>query len=687
MAYFTTVLQHQVNDVWRRKIEQADAQMRLNTSGKAIRDYLNDRSTLCTAGFVIRRHIQRTNPGLLEQIRIKTGLDYADLLNNLNVGWPEEFNSELARELHRLSAKQGINISRTTWTSYLSDGPAKMYSATPFKVAFSLNMDVETTEELLMSCGQDAYCFRNPEHFIYYYCQSRPEGRSWAHAENLISRYRKGVENDIYTANDASQGMTNILRSDLKHIFAKSSSPAADDDLIAYMLQHQQEFSGLSLTNRKDFLRMSQYLAILYPTYSKISSTKDPRSGITIETTDEVPVTIDPDGMPKLSELVRALFSTGGWLPTTVSRYDNRVRTASSLKRREDSSNIEYKRAVIDEEADRPFLTSVQYFVDSYSHHVDAIDRVYRRPANPGNVERRDVILFTYFFIRRYPQLLIDEETYGKELDELTALMYGDLGIDSCMDYLMEELYNITETEIEDMEEGKYDQGSDTHDYIDLFNHILKHFGMKSMYMPNPWDRFITMSLFAEDPDFFTEAVLWNTIADDEAEEASALPEEPATELLKDYSGETEDLKKSVSPVKLMVNYPFATPAVKNQDGKKEFITASLTRRKTGEKISINKCCFVFGRKPMQISEISQDYGFDTTLKSVSRNHALILFSEGSFYLADISSRGETWLNGDHLQSSNKVRLALPDPVNVDYAYPLRKNDIIHIGDEDFIFA
>lgn len=36
MAFFTTLLQRQVNDVWRRKIQQADAKMRLYKFGATI---------------------------------------------------------------------------------------------------------------------------------------------------------------------------------------------------------------------------------------------------------------------------------------------------------------------------------------------------------------------------------------------------------------------------------------------------------------------------------------------------------------------------------------------------------------------------------------------------------------------------------------------------------------------------
>ncbi len=683
MAFFTTVLQRQVNDVWRKKINQADAQMQLYKSGKEIRDYLNDHSTLSTAGFVIRRHLQKLHTDVLERVSYQTGLDYADLSSNLNIPWPEEFNLELAKALKQISKGRGVSISAKTWMSYLDDAPIKMYKDTPFKVSFALSMDVETTEELLMACGQDTYCFRNPNHFIYYYCQNRPGVFSWAHAQKLLTGYQNGLQQNSYNANDASGGMTQVLRSDIKRLFSSSASDQmADEELLLYMRTHQKEFSGLSLTARSDFLRMARYLAILYPTYDKVIRIKDPVSGETTETIEECPVVILPDGTPKLSDLVRALFSTGGWLPTTIGKYtdadsDATVRTASSVKRRQANTNIEYRRAQIDENTDRPFMNSVQYFVDSYAHHLDAIERVYRRPANPGNVERRDVILFTYFFIRRYPELLKDEDSYGKELDELTSLVYDDMHIDPVMDYLMDELYTITSGEIADAADGSYDEGANTHDYIELFNEVLARFGMKGMYMPNPWDRFITMSLFAEDPDFFTEAVLWNTV-DENDEQNEEVPAQ--TEVLKN-----NDPQAPQAPRAIMVKYPPATPSVIYGDGRKKFLVATLCREKTQEYISVNKSCFVFGRKSQSAYEELQSYGFSTDRKNISRNHVLILFHEGCFYLADISRRGETWLNGEHLTGSN-VRLSLTEPVCAENAYPLHSGDKIRLGKEEFGF-
>ena len=103
MAYFTTILQRQVDQVWRRKIEEADAQMRLHARGKELRDYLNDRTTLCTVGYVIRRHLQRHSIELLDRVAGLCGESYADLTNSLNVPWPEVFNQTLARELHLIS--------------------------------------------------------------------------------------------------------------------------------------------------------------------------------------------------------------------------------------------------------------------------------------------------------------------------------------------------------------------------------------------------------------------------------------------------------------------------------------------------------------------------------------------------------------------------------------------------------
>ncbi len=651
MAYFTTILQRQVDQVWRRKIEESDARMRLYARGKELRDYLNDPTTLCTVSYVIRRYLQKHYRGLLDQVASLCGESYADLTNSLNVPWPEAFNQALARELHLISKKQDIALSRTTWMAYLNDAPVKLYKDTPFKVAYSLYMDTEATQELLMACGQDTYCFRNPSHFIYYYCQNRPTAYNWKHAQSLLARYQSALASASYTAADASVGMTFQLQDKMKLLFANPVPESqADQDLLHYMLANQKEFSGLSLTIRQDFLRMASYLAILYPTYTRIGKRKNPLTGLSEDFTTDVAVGLTEEGRPKLNDLVRALFNTGGWLPTTIAS-PQQVRTASSIRRRAAAANIEYRRAPLDARQDRPFLSSIQYFVDSYSHHLDAIERIYRRPANPGNVQRRDVILFTYFFIRRYPELLEDEDRYGADLDRLTQLSYGESSLDHTMDSLMEALYQLTSQESE----------RENADYIQLFNLVLKHFDMKPMYMPNPWDRFFTMSLFAEDPDFFTEAVLWNTIEDEEPEE------------------------EEIAAISITLADPLAPPCGLLPNGMPAYRYAILRREQTGQQVPINKTRFLFGRLSRRPDLLFQDYGFPTDQKTISRCHAAILFWKGVFYLADISGRRETWLNGNHLLTSNPEAVAA-QPSRADYAYPLKSGDQIRLGKEVFTF-
>ena len=742
MAYFTTVLQRQVDQVWRRKIEDADARMQLYARGKEVRDYLNDPTTLCTTGYVIRRHLQKHYTDLLDQVARLCGESYADLTGSLNVPWPENFNQALARELHLISKKQEIAISRTTWMAYLDDAPVKMYKDTPFKVAYSLYMDTETTEELLMACGQDTYCFRNPSHFIYYYCQNRPTAYSWKHAQALLNRYQAALASRTYTAADASVGMTFQLQGNLKQLFINPAPEAqADEDLLAYMLANQKEFSGLSLSTRADFLRMAAYLAVLYPTYTKVIKRRNPRTGLSEDISTDVALTLLPDGSPRLNDLVRALFNTGGWLPTTVGKsspgepgsyspsgnfnsLDGRslagtdgrfhgstaakqVRTASSLKRRASAANIEYRRAPLNEEKDRPFLNSIQYFVDSYSHHLDAIDRIYRRPSNPGHVERRDVILFTYFFIRRYPELLEDEDQYGHELDQLTQLAYGDTSLDQTMDALMEALYDFSFQKQEAKDARRESPRGNMPDcpndeskasaYIRLFNLVLQHFGMKPMYMPNPWDRFLTMSLFAEDPDFFTEAVLWNTIEEEEEAEAGEAEETGRTEGTERAgagagatgktggTGTTRRIGQAATAVRICVSDPLAPPSLLLPGKMPTYLYASLRRDQTGEQVTINKTRFVFGRRSKRQDLFFQDYGFPTDRKTISRCHAAILFLKGTFYLADISGRRETWLNGTHLLTSDPEAIAA-QPSRADYAYPLKDRDQIRLGNELFTF-
>ncbi|MBO6142208.1 MAG: trypsin-like peptidase domain-containing protein [Lachnospira sp.] len=94
--------------------------------------------------------------------------------------------------------------------------------------------------------------------------------------------------------------------------------------------------------------------------------------------------------------------------------------------------------------------------------------------------------------------------------------------------------------------------------------------------------------------------------------------------------------------------------------------SASLTRVKTGENIAIRKQTFLLGKERNRV-----DYCI-TNNNSVSRTHANIVYKNGSYFIIDLNSTNNTFVNGQQIAANQEVRL------NV--------NDKIRLADEEFIF-
>ena len=85
-----------------------------NHSSQEIIDFLNDKKTLCTPGFILRRHLQmlfntpnQNDVHVCDRDEELTQLfkdnEYADLTKNGNVAWSDAFIAELAKILSQRS--------------------------------------------------------------------------------------------------------------------------------------------------------------------------------------------------------------------------------------------------------------------------------------------------------------------------------------------------------------------------------------------------------------------------------------------------------------------------------------------------------------------------------------------------------------------------------------------------------
>lgn len=92
----------------------------------------------------------------------------------------------------------------------------------------------------------------------------------------------------------------------------------------------------------------------------------------------------------------------------------------------------------------------------------------------------------------------------------------------------------------------------------------------------------------------------------------------------------------------------------------------SLTRRKTGEKITINAASFVIGKEQSRVNYCVRDNS------SVSRTHATITSRNGAAYITDLRATNGTFVNGVRLTPNKETAL--------------KDGDTVLLADEEFTY-
>ena len=94
---------------------------------------------------------------------------------------------------------------------------------------------------------------------------------------------------------------------------------------------------------------------------------------------------------------------------------------------------------------------------------------------------------------------------------------------------------------------------------------------------------------------------------------------------------------------------------------------ATLIRKKTNERITVNKAEFKIGKERRKVDYCISDN------TSISRLHATIIYRNGSFYIVDNNATNGTSVNGSSLAANTEKALA--------------GNETIRLADEEFIFS
>lgn len=599
----TSNVQNYIANSLAKKVLTAQNSIEISGVARDIRNYLCDQSTLNTPDFVIRRYIQKNKPDLLpptfnvpnltdqedafgdEQTNtyrqvVKVDSSSGNTRAGSNCPWPEEALNVLAKKLFDRAKERGTNISKKEWDRYLhGKGVSKREKA--YQIAFTLDMDVDSTIDLFLSLDMEPYSVRYPLDLICLFCQHDPGKYTWADAEHMLNEFLQHRDLQDYSENTPTQGMTRQITSELQSIFALALPEAdAQKALIKYMVDNSGEFvfykettlkarrdsegklvkdnagktikdeviiekylHGFSLSRKADFLRLTEYLAILYPLYQV---QKETRQGEASEPSDTgVDETVNrfvrnKDGKINLNALVRSMFYNSGW------------------------SDIVWKKNSKPTNEEDRFDEAMRIFCQNYWQHIYAVSKTLQESKedqldDPKDdllddeslafFDRNDALVFIYFLINGYKDLLerCDDESSAEykqpasekssrhipsllsareSYDVLEDMFCSETGCDS----LFFDAYENTQS-LEDMFCSMYDVNTVISEALDKaalffnsnseslstehfkslvesFNLILTQLGYTNLYLPARFDRFVVLSLLSATPDELTPLIM-----------------------------------------------------------------------------------------------------------------------------------------------------------------------------------
>lgn len=454
-----------------QQIAKADAQLDRQQTAEELLEFLLDGTKLATPGFVLRRHIQAQG-GLVSKETC------ADLSQCGNVPWPEEVVYQAAVELSSISYRRhGLAISTVQWERYLaSDMPQGLQRDMIFKLAIVTGMGREATIDLLMACGQPTYNMRSPLELICWFCQYVPGIYTWKGVKLLMDKYKM-----FYAAADKDPGgksqrqepkkdTTHLLRWSVDEIL-EAGDPAgeAERKLLELMGENCGELEGFSGTARSAYLRLLDYLSVLYP-----------------------------EGTKTLRKLTNAMFERQEWKFEDIHQTSTKDRYV-------------FRGWVEDEAASR----EVDYIFDAVRGKIALFckryyDRASAIRSGGRDVDRWDVLLLGYFLITGYMEASAETRDGFWNMTKERASGKGRGKKDGrSMDDRMKRLRNDLNAlrPDSDMKEKKVLCRR-------VLNELLAQFGFRALYVPAPFDRFIFLCLLTDSPAWTARYLLGEELED-----------------------------------------------------------------------------------------------------------------------------------------------------------------------------
>lgn len=474
----TSKVEYVIKSSLATKIQSAEKYWDMRETAEEFRKFLSNPITINTPDFIIRRYIQKYHKSIIPE-----GCEVPNLTESNNIPWDESVLKKIAKELKEPTEKQGAKITQKEWIRYLKGFGVKSRSKV-FMIAFVLKMSKEDTMDLLLSFNMEPYSVRYPMDLICLFCQESGNSYTWSEAEAMMDEFMNQRNYQNGNPKDSKVGMTQQITNDLRKLFEMNLPDAeAKEALIEYMVKNSNEFKcvikgkeeyflpGYSLTKEKQFMRLVEYLAVLYPEFA-----------VTDEKLLDIPkkVRYDEDDFPSMTDVVKAMFYNLGW--SHVYWND---------KSEENCELINEKNNIFD------FEKSMQKFVTNYLQHIMKIERLKKGGKNVSFFERRDALLFIYFLIAGYNNLAKLTRDESKIIyHKLQELYKRESDIDIAIKETLEKVDYIY---------GVLTEEEDAAEKIDMlrtcFDQILATMDYMGLYLPAIYDRFFLLASISEVPD------------------------------------------------------------------------------------------------------------------------------------------------------------------------------------------